>query len=155
MLRLLGFLQRCPLFPNPLVDFSRCLPLYDLGYVSVDIQGGAGGSVPHHRRESFHAYTVFQRRDYKGTPEIVEPDFRVLGLFQAPAQQLPDCRRASASSFGGWNNPAGIHPLPVSPHLLCRSERGSDGADSGIRFGVGYAPMFVLALFSHDVQRTR
>lgn len=153
MLRLLGFLQRCPLFPNPLVDFSRCLPLYDLGYVSVDIQGGAGGSVPHHRRESFHAYTVFQRRDYKGTPEIVEPDFRVLGLFRAPAQQLPDCRRASASSFGGWNNPAGIHPLPVSPHLLCRSERGSDGADSGIRFGLGYAPMFVLALFSHDVQR--
>ena len=109
--------------------------------------------MPHHRRESFRAYTVFQRRDYKGTPEIVEPDFRVLGLFQAPAQQLPDCRRASASSFGGWNNPAGIHPLPVSPHLLCRSERGSDGADSGIRFGLGYAPMFVLALFSHDVQR--
>jgi len=45
--------------------------------------------VPHHRRESFRAYTVFQRRDYKGTPEIVEPDFRVLGLFQAPAPQLP------------------------------------------------------------------
>lgn len=56
--------------------------------------------MPHHRRESFRAYTVFQRRDYKGTPEIVEPDFRVLGLFQAPAQQLPDCRRASASSLG-------------------------------------------------------
>ncbi len=68
--------------------------------------------MPHHCRESLRAYTVFQRRDYKGTPEIVEPDFRVLGLFQAPAQQLPDCRRASASSFGGWNNPAGNPPAP-------------------------------------------
>ena len=109
--------------------------------------------MSHHRREGFHVHTVLQRRGHEGVPEIMEPDLGALGPFQNPAQQLPDCRRASASSFGGWNNPAGIHPLPVSPHLLCRSERGSDGADSGIRFGLGYAPMFVLALFSHDVQR--
>ena len=93
MLCLLGFLRRHLLLPNPLVDFGRCLPLHGFRHVGVDVQGGAGEPVPHHRREGLHVHAVLQRRGHEGVPEIMEPDLGALGPFQNPAQQLPDCRR--------------------------------------------------------------
>ena len=79
--------------------------------------------MPHHRREGLDIHAVFQRRGHEGVPEIVEADFGALGPFQDPAQQLPDCRWVPGCIllFGGRKNPAGIHLLPVPPHLLRHS----------------------------------
>ena len=143
VLRLLGFLGWHLLLPDPLVDFGRCLPLHGFRHVGVDVQGGAGGPVPHHRREGLHVHTVLQRRGHKGVPEIVEPGFWALGPFQDPAQQLPDCRRVPRSVllFGGRKDPAGIHLLPVAPHLLHHSGRENHGAEGGVRLGMGHCQL--------------
>ena len=68
MLRLLGLLWWGLLLPDPLVDFGRCLPLHGFRHVGVDIQGGAGGPVPRHRREGLHVHAVLQRRGHEGVP---------------------------------------------------------------------------------------
>ncbi len=58
------------LLSDSLVDFDPRLPLHGFRHVGVDVQGGAGEPVPHHRREGLHVHAVLQRRGHEGMPQM-------------------------------------------------------------------------------------